>query len=63
MVWIEAGNPFGEFMYLIQIRGRYFSARRGYFGGLVGREEATLFTLADATERCAAIPGSRVVAS
>ena len=48
-------------MYLIQIGRRFFSARRGYFGGLDARVNATLFTLADATERAQRTAGAIVV--
>jgi hypothetical protein len=50
-------------MYLIAIGSRYFSARRGYFGGMGQRSGATLFTLADATERAGRIVGATVVAA
>jgi hypothetical protein len=48
-------------MFLIRVGNRYFSARRGYCGGLGPRESATLFTESDAAERSARIPGARVV--
>lgn len=48
--------------HLIRIGTRYFSARRGYCGGRVGRGEATRFTQADATERAARIAGATVEA-
>lgn len=42
-------------MYLIQIGAQFFSARRGYFGGLTTRANATRFSLADATDRSSRI--------
>lgn len=48
-------------MYLIQIGARYFTARRGYFGGLTTRTNATLFNLYDATERAQRTAGASVV--
>ncbi|WNO06026.1 hypothetical protein [Rhodoferax mekongensis] len=48
-------------MYLIRINRGYFSARRGYWGGVVRRSDATLFNLRDATERAANIVGASVV--
>ena len=50
-------------MYLIAIGRRYFSARRGHFGGFGNRREATLFTLYDATVRAHSIVDARVVAA
>jgi hypothetical protein len=50
-------------MYLIAIGRRYFSARRGYFGGLGQRSGATLFTLADATDRASRMVDAVVVAA
>lgn len=47
-------------MYLIQIGRRFFSARRGYFGGLDTRANATRFTLADATDRAQRTAGATV---
>lgn len=38
-------------MYLIRIGSRYFNARGGCNGRIANRQHATLFTLADATER------------
>ena len=48
-------------MYVIQIGRHYFSARRGYFGGLVPRCDATLFTLADAMALASRIVGAAAV--
>lgn len=45
-------------MYLIRVSGGYFSARRGYFGGVGTRAMATLFTLADATDRAGRMVGA-----
>jgi hypothetical protein len=47
-------------MYLIKVGRRYFSARRGYFGGLTNRSEATRFSLQDATELASLIVGAIV---
>ena len=48
-------------MFVIQVGRHYFSARRGYVGGLVPRCDATLFSLAEAMERAARIVGAAVV--
>ena len=42
-------------MYLIQIGTQFFSARRGYFGGLTSRANATHFSHADAADRASRI--------
>jgi hypothetical protein len=47
-------------MFIIRIGTRYFSARRGYFGGLVSMEEATRFSLADATDRASRTAGATI---
>ena len=43
--------------YVLRIGSLYFSARRGYFGGLVRRCDATLFSRSDAESRAADIVG------
>jgi mannose/fructose/N-acetylgalactosamine-specific phosphotransferase system component IID len=50
-------------MYLIRIGRGYFSARRGYCGGVVARNAATQFSLQDATEQAASIVGATVVSA
>ncbi len=47
-------------MFLIQIGARYFSARRGHFGGQVRMADATRFSLADATDRASRTAGATV---
>ena len=48
-------------MHLIQIGAQFFSARRGYFGGLTDRANATRFSLQDAQDRAQRTAGATVV--
>ena len=46
--------------YVIQVGRRYFSARRGYNGGLTTLADATRFSQSDAIERAGRIVGATV---
>lgn len=47
--------------HIIRIGTRYFSARRGYCGGLVSRNQATRFTHSEATDMADRIAGAVAV--
>jgi hypothetical protein len=50
-----------DMTHIIRIGTRYFTARRSYFGGLTSRQNATVFSLHDATERASRIAGAVAV--